>query len=597
MFSSDIIAFIKDSVDILEIIGQVVRLKRAGRRYVGLCPFHNEKTPSFYVSPEEGFFYCFGCGEGGDVIKFVMRHWNLSFMEAVQFLAERYRIQLPADARYVPKEPDRHKDLYEVLEAACEYFYAQLHHSGIGKTAREYLRGRGLTEAIIEQQRLGYAPKGWNNMLRYLNRRGIDEEIGVKAGLLIESEQGRIYDRFRDRLIFPITDPKGRIVAFGGRSLDGSEPKYLNSPETPIYNKGKTLYGYPLARKACKDKGELVVVEGYMDLLALYARGFYRAVATLGTALTAAQVRLMRRIADEVIMVYDADEAGQKAMFRALPLFLEEQLAVSCIHLPDGMDPDDFLNAHNIEDFLRLLEERHDLGRYVLEKKLEYWDGTIAGKTALMEEIGLLLQYARNPVIYMDYLRLVCERLKVSETLVDRYVKRHRSLRRKRGSEKYQVSKGDFPGFLISSPEETIIRVLIHYPELIQELKEQEFVDYFESPALKSIIQVLLSLRNVGSGSEHTIDAYNLLPDQQSKNIFARLSLDNNVPDDLKTARIMVKDRLESLKKRAVRNRLKQLQAALVEAERDGDRLKVKEVADEIQALHRMTNACARIRP
>jgi DNA primase len=283
---------------------------------MGLCPFHDEKTPSFYVDAEKQFFHCFGCGTGGDVIKFVMKYQNLPFVEALRYLADRYNILLPQRGHSSSSQDrlelrQKQDKLFHALQLATDFFYAQLHHSSAGIVARNYLQKRELPGSVVETQRLGYAPHSWDALLKHLEKAGLSSQVGAEAGLLVKNAKERTYDRFRHRLIFPIADERNRVVAFGGRSLDDSQPKYLNSSDSPVYHKGRMLYQLPAAREACRKVRQVVLVEGYMDLLAFHARGFQRVVATLGTALTAQQLRLLARICDEVVLVYDADEAGQ----------------------------------------------------------------------------------------------------------------------------------------------------------------------------------------------------------------------------------------------------------------------------------------------
>ncbi len=382
MGASDLAVLVKQAADIVDVIGRVVTLRRAGHRHVGLCPFHQEKTPSFHVDPETQFFHCFGCGQGGDVVTFVMKHQNLSFGDALRHLADRYHVVLPEASATtgVAAEASRkeREALFRVVEAGAEFFYGQLHHSPAGRTARDYLKQRGIAEHVVEAERMGYAPDRWNGLLHHLENAGFDTGLAEKVGLLSRGARDRVYDRFRHRLIFPIRDDQNRVVAFGGRSLPrengvetrptgaarGEEPKYLNSPENPLYHKGRMLYQLSRAREACRNHRQVLLVEGYLDLLAFHNHGFYRVVATLGTALTPHQARLLARMSDEVVLAYDGDEAGEKAMLRALPLFMEEELTVSCIRFPAGMDPDDYLRAHGMEGLERLSDAMPSTGSW-----------------------------------------------------------------------------------------------------------------------------------------------------------------------------------------------------------------------------------------
>jgi len=585
--SSDVAALIKDSVDILDVIGQVVPLRRVGNHHKGLCPFHQEKTPSFTVHPDKGFYHCFGCGAGGDVISFTMKHWNLAFAEAIAYLAERYHIALPRMSGDAPGTGSEARELREIVAVAADFFHHQLQHSAQGAEARRYAESRALPAELLEQRKLGFAPAGWDQLLAHLRRSKISPDLGVRAGLLVQSPKGKIYDRFRNRLMFPIRDPQGRLVAFGGRSLDGSEPKYLNSPETPIYHKGRTLYGYPEAREACRGQRQVVLVEGYMDLLAFHVHQFQRVTATLGTALTLAQVRLLRRIADAALLVYDADEAGQRAMFRALPLFLQEQLPVSRIALPVGKDPDDFLKARGLPAFLELVEARQDLGLCLVQEKLSGWDGTVADKNRVLRELAPLFQELRQPVVYAQYLQVVAERLAVSEAVVRRQLQPPQALVGGSGRGPRTPSMQDCH---VAPAEETLVRLLIQQPGLVSELDPSSLCAQFEDTPLRNIVQVLTAQAPTIEEEPLRQRIYDLLPDDISKTLFARLALEEACAGDLETARVMLTDRLGTLRERRVKRHRQELQADLKAAEQQGDSARIAELMKQLQTLQAARN-------
>ena len=358
MFPPQFLDEIRARVSLADTIGRRVRLTRRGREHVGLCPFHNEKTPSFTVSEDKGFFHCFGCGEHGDVIGFAMRIDNLTFPEAVERLADAAGLPLP---RQTPEDKAREKErtsLYTVLEAACAWFESQLGET-VGAKARDYLNGRGLDAATIAKFRLGWAPDSRIALKRALAAEGISETMMVAAGMLIVPDDGGTsYDRFRGRVIFPITDRGGRIVAFGGRALGDGKPKYLNSPETTLFHKGALVYGHAMARKAAREAREVVVCEGYTDVIALHRAGFENTVAPLGTALTETQIRELWGLAPEPIICFDGDEAGRKAAWRAaeraLPL-LGPGRSLRFVALPPGDDPDSIIAKRGAKAFRDLV--------------------------------------------------------------------------------------------------------------------------------------------------------------------------------------------------------------------------------------------------
>lgn len=590
---SSIAALVKQSVDILDVIGQAVQLRRAGNRHIGLCPFHQEKTPSFQVDVENQLYYCFGCGSGGDVLSFVMRHQNMSFGDALKYLADRYHIALPErdDAGGMRggaiEESRKEKErLYEVSRIASDYFYRQLQQSKAGRAAREYVQRRGLPDEVVERERLGVALPQWDGLLTHLRSLGIEPELGVKAGLLGQSPggSGRIYDRFRNRLIFPITDERGRVVAFGGRSLSAEtqdEPKYLNSPETPIYHKGRMLYQLARARSECGQVRQVVLVEGYMDLLAFHARGFHRVVATLGTALTIHQVRLLTRMVDEVILAYDGDDAGERAMLKALPLFLQQEMAVSCVRFPDGMDPDDFLGAKGLEGFLALIGKRRDLGVYALGKTLEAWDGTTGSKAKTLSSARALLGETRQSVLRAEYVRIVSERLALSENLIEKELFQGNTSAGRYADPKPAAPLRCMPQARLI--EEGVVRVMLKYPEYIDEVRDSGAVEYFDEPKLKTIAETLL-MAPVSSGERLNAGAaYDLLPSPESQELFSRLLLESSELDEAGT---QVREWLKRLCLRKEQKESMHLQESLRRAEEEGDTARAFKILEQIRNLH-----------
>lgn len=338
---------IRERTDIAALIGEYVQLKKQGKNYIGLCPFHEERTPSFTVSPHKQMFYCFGCQAGGSVFNFLMLKEDIPFAEAVRVLARRAGITLPEDDTPEARRKEGERAaLLRAMELAARYFCARL-ADGAGETARGYLERRGLDAATVDAWRLGYAPTGWRGLSDALAGRGVPASALEKSGLSGRSTAGEgLYDRFRDRLMFPIADRRGRVIAFGGRALDDkTQPKYLNSPETPLFSKRRALYGFDRAREAIARRGEAVVVEGYLDLIAAHRAGVDWAVASLGTALSQEQAMEVSRLADNVVIAYDADSAGSQATLRGLEMFQRLGARVRVAELPAGEDPDSVFRA------------------------------------------------------------------------------------------------------------------------------------------------------------------------------------------------------------------------------------------------------------
>jgi DNA primase len=593
---SGIATLVKQAVDIIDVIGRAVHLRRSGNRHVGLCPFHEEKTPSFQVDAENQLYYCFGCGTGGDVLSFVMRHQNFTFADAVKYLADRYNIPLPqkdlalqGDLLLASQEERRR--ILAALECAADFFYRQLHFAQEGRVAREYVAGRGLPDDVVESQKLGYAPARWDGLFEHLKKNGIEPALAVTAGLLSKSssDSSKFFDRFRNRLIFPIRDERGTVVAFGGRILakdEQNEPKYLNSPETPVYHKGKMLYQYAVAREACRQVRQVLLVEGYMDLLAFHSKGFYRVAATLGTALTSQQVRLLSRMCDEVVLAYDGDEAGERAIVRALPLFLQEELSVSCIRFPDGLDPDDFLKKFGLSELERLIKQRDELGAYAVRKAVSVWDGSSAGRAQIFSELQPVFQCVRQPLLKSEYLRIIADRFSITEEVAEAQL-----LHEKRGrpdSGRRQFSSVNHPKPPeIKSLEEGIVMIMIKYPDLVACVRESEALCCFEESRLSDIAATLC--RAGFCVEEHNSSAlFELMRESDLQELYTRYLLE---PYELEEPEIQLRDWLGALLKRIEKKRKKELQQSLQEAESRGDSAQVTNILVEIKKLAAKTNA------
>ena len=375
---------IRDKCDLVEIVSAHVALRRAGRAFVGLCPFHNEKTPSFHVNPERQIWKCFGCGEGGDVFKFVQKMDNLTFPQAVEQLAKNVGVTIERSERAAREYSDRERIL-RANNVACAFFRSELAGS---EKAKDYLSKRGLSEDIIDRYKLGYAPDGWDGLANHLQQQRIEVADAVKAGLLVPRESSTgFYDRFRDRLIFPIVDPSERIIAFGGRSFGDEQPKYLNSPESALFAKNKTLYGLNIARKAIPGENRAIVVEGYMDVITAQSAGFTNTVATMGTALTEEHVTVISRFTTNVVLAFDSDSAGMQAALRGAPIFEQAGFAVRILSMPKGEDPDSLLRGGDVSRFTELLDRALPIPDYRIKLALSGHDlETDEGKTAALRE-------------------------------------------------------------------------------------------------------------------------------------------------------------------------------------------------------------------
>ena len=367
--SEEILEKVKEQNDIVDVISESVRLKRSGRNFSGLCPFHNEKSPSFSVSQDKQIYKCFGCGESGTVITFVMKNKNMPFVEAVKYLADRVNITIESDKGRISPTAKKRELLYKVNVEAARFFYSNLR---LTKEAKEYFLNRGIKEETIKRFGLGFAKDSWNNLLFHLRKLGFKDDLLLEAGLVSTSERtGNKYDRFRNRVIFPVFDYRGKVIGFGGRVLDDSKPKYLNSPETLVFQKGTNLYGLNFAIKSKMQERYFIIVEGYMDLITLHQYGITNVVASLGTALTTNQARLLRRYADKVIISYDADIAGQAATMRGLDILKDAGFDVRVLSIPQGKDPDEYVRSNGKDAFIKLINGAESLIDYRLKKAEE----------------------------------------------------------------------------------------------------------------------------------------------------------------------------------------------------------------------------------
>ena len=408
--------------DIEEVIGQYVQLRRRGRTLSGLCPFHNEKTPSFVVYPDTQSFYCFGCGAAGDVINFVRKYNNLSYVEGVKQLAARVGMPLPEED---DQESRARQRLLEINRCAARYFYEQLNaETPEAALARRYWKEkRGLTDATIRRFGLGYAPQDFGGLLHYLRRRGFSESELEHSGLIKRSEKGNLYDIFRHRVMVPIIDVRGAIIAFGGRVLDDSKPKYINSPETMVYHKSRTLFALNVAKKSSNKR--YILCEGYMDVIAMHVAGFDTAVCACGTALTSEQVKLLSEYADEVVLCYDSDEAGQKATERSLTLFANSSVKVSVLSYQGAKDPDEFIKKYGRDRFEMILNGTANPTEFQLKKaKAKYDLRSDDGRlNYLQEAIGVLTAQGVTPTAQDVYAGRLAEETGVSKQAISAQLK------------------------------------------------------------------------------------------------------------------------------------------------------------------------------
>ncbi len=486
---------LKRTVDIVELISQFVQLKRGGQNHMGLCPFHSEKDPSFTVSQTKQMFHCFGCKKGGDVFAFWMEYHKISFPEAMRDLAEKYNITLPQkQMTSLEKEKMTLKTrIFKINEAAATYFHHILTKTNEGKPGREYLAKRSIPKEIILEFRLGYAPEKWDGLIKFLKQKQSDMDTAEKAGLIIPNKKGGYYDRFRGRVIFPIDDLRQQIVGFGGRVLDDSLPKYLNTPETPVFHKGELLFGLHAALQAIRESGRVVIVEGYTDALALKMHEFKEVVATLGTALTDKHIRAIKGYAREAVVVFDPDSAGKTAAMKSLSAFLNEGLASKVMILPEGDDPDSFVNKHGRDGFVRLLRQSIPMFDFFLDMKLSQGGDQIEGQVRALEDILPVLSQLKNEALRSYYIRHLAEKLNITESAVVIELKKWGTTPSYKG--KAQGSrKVRSDSSVRNQDDQYFMNLLIHHPQTMDRLMNQDFKVVLSDPMIKEIFDTMIAI-------------------------------------------------------------------------------------------------------
>ena len=520
------ISEIKNAADIVDIVSESVLLKKAGKNYIGLCPFHSEKTPSFTVSPDKQIFHCFGCGTGGNVFSFLMKQEGLSFPEAARHLAKRYGVNVPdrpLSAEQKKKISER-ESLLDINRRAGGFYHQALINSTAGQKARSYLSKRGISQKIIDDFKLGYAQDGWDNLLRFFSEYRTSSGLLEKSGLVIarKNKSGH-YDRFRNRVIFPIFDVNMQVIGFGGRVLDDALPKYLNSPETVLYNKSRSLYGIHRAKDRCRATGTVFIVEGYLDLLALHQHGIENSVATLGTALTADHVKLLTRYARRMILVYDSDEAGIRSAqrcietfwkehvdFRREDVFSEDKADTHILVLPAGHDPDSYIFEYGPESFLEAASDSAGIITFLIDCAVRQHGLTTEGKIRIISELQQPIAAINDPIAQAIYIQQLAERIGIAESAV---MERIRAVAARKPGAKTFAGQTDAPinalpktGQAVSvagakgSPaindavrfERRIIAMMLQFPDILPEVNRLNVLEYFENYDLKSIGNLIL---------------------------------------------------------------------------------------------------------
>jgi DNA primase len=577
---------VRAASDIVKIVGEYVKLRKTGTNFVGLCPFHQEKTPSFAVHPVKQIFHCFGCGVGGDVFKFLMLIESLSFPEALRRVADKVGVRLAetiGDETYDANARIR-AALYKMHEAASKFYSAQLTGTAEGRLARAYLADRGLTDEIVARFRLGYALADGQGLARQLAEARYEPEPLEKSGLvLFDAERQRRFDRFRRRIIFPIANESGKIVAFGGRALGDDHPKYLNSPETPIYTKSRVLYNLNSASSAIRKLEYAILVEGYMDCIAVASSGIENVVASCGTSLTESQIRLLGRYARRVVVNYDPDSAGVAATERSLALLLEEGFEAKVLALPDGLDPDSFIRKRGAEAYHERLAAAPTYLDYMTERAIAAHDvRTPEGKVAAANRVMPYLARIPNPMLRAELANRLAERLRLDERLL------LAELKRTAGAGQSEIHARSGPATARITPAEaTLLRAFLENEQLVDEFLPQIVAEgLFEGLATESIFKHFSELRLRREKLE-PMNFENALPIDEQRIIFEQLLTSSEIPGVGE-----VRSCQQALRRRRVERESEKLQAEIRIAEQQKDFTRLAELlaakpklAKELRAL------------
>jgi len=493
MISPSLIEQIRLANDIVEVIESYLPLKKSGGGFFALCPFHKEKTPSFYVNPQRQIFHCFGCHKGGNVFTFLMEYENLTFIEAVKQLAERVHIQIQFDAASIPQK--REKDLlYEIHEQITQRWHNCLLNESSGEVAREYLKKRGVSEEAIKIFRLGYAPDLWDDTLNWGVSKGYSAEVLEKAGIVKKSDDNKkYYDKFRGRLIFPICYEQGKVIAFSGRTLVEGEntAKYLNSPETPIFIKSKIFYGLDKSKKAILNEKFAIICEGQLDLISCYMAGIRNVVAPQGTAFTHQHAAILKRYTDEAVLCFDSDDPGQEATIRAAPILFSNNIAVRVAVVPDPDDPDSFIKNYGAEKFKEIIQKANGFYDYFLERLCNLNNpATDKGKMTIIKEFGVALKRSNNAVIVDTYKNRLAGRLAVNPIAMEEELKKLPS----------QIQPGDFSEDTLQRKETSLnndelwlLKIILQYEETVSILNEYLNTEWLQDDRIRKIIEKRLS--------------------------------------------------------------------------------------------------------
>jgi len=566
-YDEDTIARVKEASDIVDVIGRHLELKRSGSTYKALCPFHQEKTPSFTVNPARQIFHCFGCDTGGDVIRFIMLYEGLPFVDSLKKLALQSGIDLPEGRSTSGADRDKKDLLFTANRVAADYFLTVLMKSEEGGRAREYLGQRGIHMDVSKTFGLGYAPKGWRNLAAHLAQKEIPASAAVSAGLLVQGESGKdSYDRFRDRVVFPIRDLSGRVLGFGGRVLGDDLPKYINTPETPVYRKGDSLFGLDLAASFVREAGEVILVEGYLDVISLHQGGLRNVVGVLGTALTEEQARRLRRVAENCVVLFDSDEAGRRAALRSGLTLLTEGFVCRVAPLDPGEDPDSFLHKYGAEELVSRIEAAPDVVMFALEAaRGENPSSKIGDRFQVIDAIVPYLAKIEDRARLGAYLKEIGDTLRIEQH--DLRARLAGLKKRKTGA----PEEKDTPPPL--RKERLLLHILVREPAVVPRVKEVVRAADIKNPELSEIVEKIFS----GVTLTTLLDTV----DDRWKNELSRWALE----DPLEGTEKALDDLLFHYARQRLEEKIRHTSDRLMEAVRRGAAQESQELNEEWKSL------------
>ncbi len=549
--------------DIVAVISESVILKQSGRNYLGLCPFHSEKTPSFSVSPEKQIFHCFGCGAGGNVFSFLMKYHGISFPEAARMLADRYHITVQTASLdpAVKKEFALRENLFRLNKEVMAYFQHTLADTDKGRKAREYLRERGISDEMIQQFHIGFAQDAWDALVRKFRSMKVGTNLALKSGLVLPRKKtSGYYDRFRNRIIFPIFDINMQVAGFGGRVMDEALPKYLNSPETPVYNKSRILYGLHVSKPDVRQAGSVYVVEGYFDFISLYQHRIKNVAATLGTALTKEHVRLLKGYAPKAVLVFDSDQAGINAAKRSISIFTGEGMDVKVLVLPEEKDPDAFIREYGKAAFEEAASEAVSVIEFLTDTAIDKFGLSIEGRVAVVDEMTHYLSQIQDSALRSLHIQALAEKINIDEKAVLQKVK-DVYLKKKQPDDAVK-EKTDFAGAPESDRrEKQMLSMLLQSPDIREEVKKTGVLAYFFSERLKQIGRKAVAMDEDGENilSKMMLAAEN----DEERELIASLAMEQTAaPDKIFEKSLSLIKRIIKVKNRRDDNLLKKIKDA-----------------------------------